>query len=124
MLMHTNSSTSSYGSRYEALYKPAMSTQYDDQSLSIASNHIAAMSADFGGTEVLPPLKASLQAEKRKEVATRQIFLLTDGDVGNGEEVSRLWDRLAQHQIFGLLLYHTGTCGGGGGGGGPGRLSF
>ena len=48
-----------FGSRVEALF-PA-SREYDERSLKAASDHVAGMQADLGGTEILPALKFAFE---------------------------------------------------------------
>jgi vault protein inter-alpha-trypsin-like protein/VWA domain-containing protein len=73
-----------FGSRYETLF-PA-SREYDDASLKIASDHVASMEADLGGTEILPALTLVLDQERHKQL-TRQVVVLTDGQVTNTDAV-------------------------------------
>jgi hypothetical protein len=58
----------------------------DDASLAEATRHVAAMDADLGGTEILPALEAVLGAPPVAELP-RQVFVLTDGEVTNTDEV-------------------------------------
>jgi hypothetical protein len=50
--------------------------------LEIATKHVQQMSANLGGTNILRPLQEVLQS-KPKEGYPRQLFILTDGEVGN-----------------------------------------
>lgn len=76
-----------FGSRHESLF-PA-SRPYDDASLAEASRHVQGLEADLGGTEILSPLKAILEAPP-VDGRPRQLFLLTDGQVSNTEAVLSL----------------------------------
>lgn len=76
-----------FGSHHEPLF-PA-SRPYDDASLAEASRHVAGLKADLGGTEILAPLKAILEAPA-VDGLPRQIFVLTDGEVSNTEAVLAL----------------------------------
>lgn len=76
-----------FGSHHESLF-PA-SRPYDDASLAEASRHVAGLKADLGGTEILAPLKAILEAPA-VDGLPRQLFVLTDGEVSNTEAVLAL----------------------------------
>lgn len=51
-----------------------------------ALERIKTIEADFGGTEILQPIKAVLSLKGKIEYP-KFLFLLTDGDVGNSDEV-------------------------------------
>lgn len=76
-----------FGSTHEALF-PA-SRPYDETSLAEASAHVKALEADLGGTEVLRPLEAILPSPVAGG-GLRQLFVLTDGEVSNSDEVLEL----------------------------------
>jgi hypothetical protein len=93
----------SFGSRFDALF-PSGSKLYDDSSLAKAKSHVANMSANYGGTEIYSPLKAVYSQDLIKGYA-RQIFVLTDGDVSNSEEViSLVKGKANQTRLFALGL--------------------
>lgn len=73
-----------FGSRYEKLFPT--SRAYDDSSLEIANQHASGISADLGGTELLAPLRDVLSSPADPQFP-RQVFVLTDGEVGNTEDV-------------------------------------
>ena len=50
---------------------------------------LAALNADYGGTEILQPLQAILASAPVPGYA-RQVFVLTDGEVSNTAEVVAL----------------------------------
>ena len=81
----------SFGSRFTHLFEKK-SAEYNDRSLKKAKVHVENMTADYGGTQVYGPLKCIL-AQKPIVGYARQIFLLTDGDVSNAEQVIRLVKR-------------------------------
>ena len=62
------------------------------------------MQADLGGTEILPPLRAVLRASPVPAHA-RQVFVLTDGEVWNVDEIVQEV-QLHQHhsRVFALGL--------------------
>jgi hypothetical protein len=76
-----------FGSTFQKLFPE--SRPYDDASLAEATRYVAAMDADLGGTEILPALEAVLSAPAVAELP-RQVFLLTDGEVTNTDEVISL----------------------------------
>ncbi|CAG7721881.1 unnamed protein product [Allacma fusca] len=73
-----------FGSTYKFLFPK--SVKYDDDSLKKAVAHAKELYADMGGTEILEPLKEIFSAESVPGYL-RQIFVITDGEVGNTEEV-------------------------------------
>ncbi|CAC5422075.1 unnamed protein product [Mytilus coruscus] len=77
----------SFGSDYSFLFD--RSQQYNKESLAAAKHHQNEMMANMGGTEILSPLSAIYSIENNKDYP-RQIFLLTDGEVGNTEDVVNL----------------------------------
>jgi Ca-activated chloride channel homolog len=83
-----------FGSRYEALF-PA-SREYDDRSLKAASEHVAGMQADLEGTEILPALKFVFEQKAGSEL-TKQVVVLTDGQVSNTDAVLALAKQHAPH---------------------------
>ena len=87
-----------FGSRVEALF-PA-SREYDERSLKAASDHVAGMQADLGGTEILPALKFAFEQKEGSEL-TRQVVVLTDGEVTNTDAVLALAKQHApQSRVF------------------------
>jgi Ca-activated chloride channel family protein len=76
-----------FGSTFQMLFPK--SRPYDEKSLAEASAHVKALKADLGGTEILPALESILKPSV-PEGALRQLFLLTDGQVSNTEEVLAL----------------------------------
>jgi len=75
-----------FGSTYDALFPE--SQQYDERSLTAASNHAASLEADLGGTEVLPALEYVLRQPRSER--PRQVVILTDGQVTNTDAVLAL----------------------------------
>ncbi|KAL4484465.1 hypothetical protein ABPG74_019642 [Tetrahymena malaccensis] len=77
----------SFGSSYQKLFESSI--KYDTQSLEKAIKIIKKYTADLGGTEIYKPLE-SIFNEKKMEGYNKQIFLLTDGEVGSPKEVVKL----------------------------------
>jgi uncharacterized protein with von Willebrand factor type A (vWA) domain len=75
-----------FGSQYEFLFK--QSKAYDDRSLQEASDAVPRMNANMGGTELLAPITEILEDHSDPSYS-RQIFVLTDGEVSNTEAVLR-----------------------------------
>ncbi len=76
-----------FGNHHETLFPH--SRPYDEASLAEASRHVKELKADLGGTEILAPLKAILEAPL-VDGLPRQLFVLTDGEVSNTEAVLAL----------------------------------
>jgi Ca-activated chloride channel family protein len=81
-----------FGSSFEMLFPE--SRPYDEASLLAASQHVAHLKADLGGTEILAPLEAILQRPPSAEMP-RQVFVMTDGQVTNTDDVIKLVRRHA-----------------------------
>ncbi|KAL6055822.1 von Willebrand factor A domain-containing protein 5A [Balamuthia mandrillaris] len=73
-----------FGSRHETMF--TASREYNDQSLAEAIAYVNRMEANLGGTSILPPLRHIFGTDSNPDYP-RQIFLLTDGDVDNTDEV-------------------------------------
>lgn len=76
-----------FGNHHETLFP--RSRPYDEASLAEASRHVKELKADLGGTEILSPLRAILEAPL-VDGLPRQLFVLTDGEVSNTEAVLAL----------------------------------
>ena len=96
-----------FGSTFTKLF--SSSRAYDAANLDEASRHVAAIDSNMGGTEILQPLKAILAESgptsgnvcKGNTKSRRKLFLLTDGAVGNTQEVIRTVKENAGHtQVF------------------------
>ncbi|KAK3726600.1 hypothetical protein QZH41_002609 [Actinostola sp. cb2023] len=82
-----------FGSSFTKLFPKSES--YDDSSLNRACSHGESMQADLGGTKILAPLQDVFSQPLIKGFP-RQVFLLTDGEVRNTQQVIELvfhlWD--------------------------------
>jgi Ca-activated chloride channel family protein len=76
-----------FGSTHETLFPEHR--PYDDASLAAAAAHVSAMRANLGGTEILPAL-AFVLGQPRTSGRTRQVVILTDGQVTNTDAVLAL----------------------------------
>ena len=75
----------SFGSRHQFLF-PNGSQKYSEDTLKQACELQSHMEADFGGTEILRPLE-DIYGRPAIEGYPRQVFILTDGQVGNTNTV-------------------------------------
>jgi len=92
-----------FGTTFTSLFGDCVA--YDEATLARATEHVAALEADLGGTEVLPALRAVL--ERPRSELPRQIVLLTDGEVTNTDEVIALVGRHAAHtRVFTFGIGH------------------
>ncbi|XP_073409222.1 von Willebrand factor A domain-containing protein 5A isoform X2 [Dendrobates tinctorius] len=73
-----------FGSDFESFFTE--SKEYTQQSMEEAVKMVNEMNANFGGTEILRPLKKIYDTSGRPD-HPRQLFLFTDGEVGNTKEV-------------------------------------
>lgn len=74
-----------FGSRFDSLFKA--SQPYGTDSLNRATEYLSGVDADLGGTELLAPLRHIYAAGAGKN---RKVVLITDGEIGNEQEVARL----------------------------------
>eukprot|EP00741_Cyanophora_paradoxa_P006049 tig00000981_g5867.t1 len=87
-----------FGSRFVRLFEE--SRDYGDASAAAAAAHVSQIQADLGGTELLLPLEAVF-AGPPDPLFPRQVFILTDGEVSNTEQVIRLVRRhAAEARVF------------------------
>ncbi|XP_039478716.1 von Willebrand factor A domain-containing protein 5A-like isoform X6 [Oreochromis aureus] len=73
-----------FGSRYEHIFPK--SVEYTQQTMEEALKSVEQMQADLGGTEILEPLK-HIYSQPCIPSQPRQLFVFTDGEVGNTKEV-------------------------------------
>ncbi|XP_069819428.1 von Willebrand factor A domain-containing protein 5A-like [Dendropsophus ebraccatus] len=73
-----------FGSHFESFFTE--SKEYTQQSMEEAVQKVNEMKANFGGTEILAPLKKIYDIAGMPD-HPRQLFLFTDGEVGNTKEV-------------------------------------
>uniref|UniRef100_A0A3Q2V5Z0 VWFA domain-containing protein n=1 Tax=Haplochromis burtoni TaxID=8153 RepID=A0A3Q2V5Z0_HAPBU len=72
----------SFGSRYEHIF----SMEYSQKTMEEALKKVEEMEADLGGTEILEPLK-HIYSQPCIQNQPRQLFVFTDGEVGNTKQV-------------------------------------
>ncbi|XP_062329054.1 von Willebrand factor A domain-containing protein 5A-like isoform X2 [Osmerus eperlanus] len=87
-----------FGSNYESFFPK--SVEYSQQTMDNALNKVQTMGADMGGTEILEPLK-HIYSQSCIPNQPRQLFLFTDGEVGNTKQVLDLVKKNAKsHRCF------------------------
>ncbi|XP_031598989.2 von Willebrand factor A domain-containing protein 5A-like isoform X1 [Oreochromis aureus] len=74
----------SFGSRYEHIFPK--SVEYSQQTMKESLKKVEQMEANLGGTEILEPLK-HIYSQPCIPNQPRQLFVFTDGEVGNTKEV-------------------------------------
>ncbi|KAM9121251.1 von Willebrand factor A domain-containing protein 5A-like isoform 2-T2 [Pangshura tecta] len=74
----------SFGSRFESFYP--QSVAYTQKTMSKSLQRVQQLQADLGGTEILAPLQAIYRSPCR-DGHPRQLFVFTDGEVGNTEDI-------------------------------------
>ncbi|XP_063309860.1 von Willebrand factor A domain-containing protein 5A-like [Pelobates fuscus] len=83
-----------FGSHFESFFPETM--EYTQKSMEEAVKKVTEMEADFGGTEILQPLKKIYKTGVRSE-HPRQLFVFTDGEVGNTKQVIAEVQKNSQH---------------------------
>ncbi|XP_053902402.1 von Willebrand factor A domain-containing protein 5A-like [Malaclemys terrapin pileata] len=82
----------SFGSRFESFCR--QSVGYTQQTMAKSLQRVRQLQADLGGTEILAPLR-SIYRSPCRDGHPRQLFVFTDGEVGNTQdviaEVQRHW---------------------------------
>nr|XP_032640736.1 von Willebrand factor A domain-containing protein 5A-like isoform X2 [Chelonoidis abingdonii] len=73
-----------FGSRFESFYP--QSVAYTQQTMAESLQRIQQLQANLGGTEILAPLQAIYRSPCRDR-HPRQLFVFTDGEVGNTKNV-------------------------------------
>jgi hypothetical protein len=88
----------SFGSRYSFLFKK--SKTYDETSLKEALAHLNTFGADFGGTEMLDPVKAT--CKNRYNDLPLEVMVLTDGQIWNQEAMFKFINEQKNARFFSL----------------------
>nr|XP_034990893.1 von Willebrand factor A domain-containing protein 5A-like isoform X3 [Zootoca vivipara] len=73
-----------FGSTHDSFY--LQSVEYTQETMSKSLQRVKELEADLGGTEILQPLKA-IYSQPCREGYPRQLFVFTDGEVCNTDEV-------------------------------------
>ncbi|KAN0029598.1 hypothetical protein ACTA71_007730 [Dictyostelium dimigraforme] len=94
-----------FGSTFKKVFDT--SRVYNDETLELAGSFVEKISANLGGTELLPPLIDILSSPFDPEYP-RQVFILTDGEVS---ERDRLIDYVAKEaNTTRIFTYGIGGC--------------
>ncbi|XP_057185129.1 von Willebrand factor A domain-containing protein 5A-like isoform X3 [Triplophysa rosa] len=87
-----------FGSRYESFFP--QSVVYNQDTMDQALKRVSEMRANMGGTEILQPLK-HIYSQPCYPEHPRQLFVFTDGEVGNTKEVLDLVKKKSHsHRCF------------------------
>ncbi|XP_041426360.1 von Willebrand factor A domain-containing protein 5A isoform X2 [Xenopus laevis] len=84
----------SFGSHFEFFFPETM--EYTQETMEEAVRKVNQMEANMGGTEILQPLKKIYKTAVRPD-HPRQLFVFTDGEVGNTKQVIEEVQRNAQN---------------------------
>lgn len=85
--LNSNFNIIRFGSEYQVLFQnQSMSVAYNEETAKQAEHLSHTMQADLGGTELLAPLQY-LKTNPPANDRSRQVFILTDGEVSNTNEV-------------------------------------
>ena len=89
-----------FGSRYNKLFPS--SQPLTDHTLEEVKSLLVQLDANLGGTAIFPPLQDTL-AQELVEGKPRQVFLITDGQVSNTEQIVRLvTNHVTRARVFSL----------------------
>lgn len=78
-----------FGSYFATLFNGSfMTTTYSQYTAKAAEDLARSMKADMGGTELLGPIQ-HLKSHPPANGRSRQVFLLTDGEIANTNEVNK-----------------------------------
>ncbi|CAG8680946.1 6294_t:CDS:2, partial [Ambispora gerdemannii] len=94
----------SFGSRFDSLFKE--SVRYSEDTFSKALSHVENMGADYGGTEIKDVLEWVVKTA-RSDMPT-SVFLLTDGEVWNVDEIVQLIQKTANDPKKTFRLFSLG----------------
>lgn len=87
-----------FGSHFQSFFPD--SVEYTQESMKSALKQIEVMKADMGGTEILEPLK-NIYSKAEKPGHPRQLFVFTDGEVGNTKAViAEVQANSSKHRCF------------------------
>lgn len=92
----------SFGSHHTFMFP--LSKAYNEHTLAEAKAYVSVMEANFGGTEMFPPLEDTIS--RRLKDLNLEILFVTDGDVWNGQP---LLDLLSGAAKEGVRLFSLGN---------------
>lgn len=85
----------SFGSRHEFMW--SKSKTYNESALSAALAHVESFYANFGGTEMLAPIKATIKNRYRD--LPLEVIVVTDGQIWNQGELFKFIDEAATESV-------------------------
>ncbi len=88
----------SFGSHFDFLFKK--SKTYDQSSLNEALSHLQGFSANYGGTEMLEPVKAA--CKNRYNDMPLEVMVLTDGQIWNQDDMFNFINEQKNARFFSL----------------------
>ncbi|GBB90883.1 hypothetical protein RclHR1_00180021 [Rhizophagus clarus] len=94
----------SFGSRYDSLFPK--SQLYSETSLSKALNLAQTMTSNYGGTEIYSALEWAFE-NSRDDMPT-SVFLITDGEVWNVDQIEKLVSKNEEKKKDDLRLFSLG----------------
>ncbi|CAF3818438.1 unnamed protein product [Rotaria sp. Silwood1] len=98
-----------FGSEFLPLFNDQVTREYNETNMNEAEVLIQSMRADLGGTELLEPLMW-LKKNNPPVGFFRQVFLLTDGEISNVDQVINLCGEMATFtRIFSFGLGHSAS---------------
>ena len=92
-----------FGSSYKTLFKK--SELYNDANLKKATDLAKSMQADLGGTEILSPLQWVF-SQGHVKGHPRQLFLLTDGEVRNTDQVINIVQKNSSNTRYNFYFFY------------------
>ncbi|CAG8726389.1 8910_t:CDS:10 [Dentiscutata erythropus] len=94
----------SFGFNFDPLFEKSL--PYSEETLSKALKHAQEMSANYGGTEIYAPLKWAFE-NLRNDMPT-SVFLLTDGQVDNVDQIIELVKSCEEKKKDNLRIFSIG----------------
>ena len=94
----------SFGSQYSFLFP--RSASYGQETLAAAAHHAQQLDANFGGTEMLAPIKGTI--ENRYKDMSLDIILLTDGEIWNQQELFTYLNEQIQEKKAPIRVFTLG----------------
>ncbi|OHT06297.1 hypothetical protein TRFO_25624 [Tritrichomonas foetus] len=85
-----------FGSTFEFLFETPL--QYTEETVNKALKLARTLKADLGGTELLSPLQFIVKNQRR----SRQIFIVTDGDVDDNDVILKLIRNNDDNRVFSI----------------------
>lgn len=92
----------SFGSRHSFLFEK--SKTYDQSSLKEALSHLETFSANYGGTDILQPVEATIK--NRYKDLPLEVMLLTDGEIWNQDQLFTFINNTTNARFFTLGVGH------------------